>query len=122
MSKSQSWENVKGWISVEVIIDENGYICDFDGKKLFEKNDAVNSKLKSLIKEDGSEIVVNFRSSGSYMTMSRYGGADNLGWPEELTDERTFDYATLDFKELDDELGSLLFDEFYNEICDAELD
>jgi len=120
MIGTRRWKNVKGWVSVEVFVNDNGDICEFEGNKLFENNDAVNSKLKPMIGKKGSELVVYFTSTGSYTPMSMYGGKDNLGWPEEFDDERLYHSATLDSKELDYDLGNLLFDKFYDKILDEQ--
>ena len=82
---------------------------------------------KTLGNESLCELEVEFNSSGYHAPMSMYGGADNLGWPEEGEDIReatrvmlNTDNDVIDLTQLKDEIGKH-YREFIN-AADVEHD
>ena len=61
------WKNVHGDCTIE--LEEDLELCGLSLK-------------------EGDEVTVHFIASGFYQPMSQYGGPGNLGWPEEVSDER----------------------------------
>ncbi len=119
MSKTKTWKYVPGCISVELDIDDTGKVFDLSSERGYESEEF--ALLKPYIGPEGSEVVVNFLSSGFYEPMSRYGGPDTLGNPEYLFDERTLDNVSVDGKEIPKELAQKIFDLYFSQVEEAEL-
>ncbi len=120
MKKSNTWKYVPGWISVELDIDEKGNVFDISSEKGYESEEFAS--LKSYVENDGSEMVVNFYSSGFYEPMSMYGGPDRLGNPEYLFDERTLDHVMVGKQRLPDEIAEKVFELYRSEIEAADVE
>lgn len=84
--KTTRWDTT-GVYSVELQV-LNGQTCDFDGNQV----ECISLAEYHL---DYAELVIEFRSKGYHSPMSMYGGPDNLGWPEEGSDERSLESAYL---------------------------
>ena len=67
------------------------------------------------------ELTIEFLSSGYYTPAQTYGPPENC-YPEEGDEERIFDRASIDGKEIPQEVGQKLFDLLTNEIDEVELD
>ena len=115
--KSKTWKYVQGFVSVELALDENGNVFNPYSEKEFEEF----ALLKPFISADGSEVVINFVSSGFYEPESRFGGPDSLGNPEYLFDERTLDNVKIGGKTLPQEIAEKIFDCYFSEVEEAEL-
>lgn len=123
MSNVTKWRNVRGTLSINLARQGNELIEE-DG------NDRL-SFLLPLIADVGEnellELVIEFTSTGEDDPGSMYGGADNLGWPPCLTDERAI---TTIYIERGDKSRAvvpeskwwLISDFFCNAIDAAELD
>lgn len=97
----QEWTNVPGDFTVE--IEEDTELC-------------------GLTLKEGDELTVHFLSSGYYQPMSRYGGPDHLGWPEEGGDERLVCRVTVNGQVYTDaKVLEAAKSEFRHEIYEAEL-
>ncbi len=79
--KTTHWKDVTGQISVELYTDGD-VIRDYDGDAV------VPVDLPRDLIGEHAELVIEFTSSGYHQPMSRYGGPDHLGWPEESSEER----------------------------------
>lgn len=75
-----------------------------------------------------AEVVVEFRSRGSHLERSMYGGPDGLGWPEEHDDERTLIEAYINQDddgqrvELPKSVQEALFDHYSDSIYETDLE
>lgn len=119
MSKTKTWKNAQGCVSIELDIDDAGMVFDLNSEFGFRSNEF--ALLKPYIGPEGSEVLIHFLSSGFYEPMSMYGGPDNLGYPEEGLDERTLDNVHIDNKELPQELAQRIFDLYYSQVEKADL-
>ena len=116
-----TWRNVAGSYTIEVGFDDQSNLIDLGSGQDLEF-------LRQYLEHpDSSEVTINFRSSGSYEPASMYGGWDQLGWPEELVDDRELDYAQVFVNgqaanKLHESIGRKLFDMYESEINDVELE
>jgi hypothetical protein len=125
-----SWSNVPGEFGLELDIDEDGDLFDCGTEVGCGNADLefLKPHVEFLFPSGPSvEVFINFTSTGSHQYASMYGGCDNLGWPEEFEEERSFESAEIfvDGKRvatLPQNVGLKLFDLFEERIQKVELE
>lgn len=119
----REWRDVRGQFTREI------GVCGTDVLDLLTDKPitVLAGSYPDLAEDELYEIVIDFFSSGYYDSGSMYGGRDRLGWPPEGDDERVMESVSI-FRagneeiKLDKKVQEELFDLYFNDINEVELD
>ena len=124
MLGKRKWSNIPGKLSVELYRDE-GELLDADDDQ------AAPDCLQPYVQDDGSTLVIEFRSSGYYEPAEMYGGPDNLGHDAEGDDDRTMELVHVVFAkegvgkwtvDLPKEVQEEVFEFYHEQIDEVEIE